>query len=251
MAESWNELTGDLAALTSALAALKGTELEEQVFIATRADVGAQPDPLLDVAHMEEEPGDGRFQVYVTLPQGTTLDDYDLPWPSGSGVVDDSGDNATLELGPASAHDRGSRPRRRRRDARRGRRCPGLVDDARLVANDLGRAGNTGEPLMDGSPSFALTDLTKRFGSVTALDDLTVDVPRGSVGLVGANGAGKTTTFRLLLGLAHRRRATSRCAASTCRPTRSPPAAGSATCPSTTACRSTRPRPTSSRRSAS
>jgi ABC-2 type transport system ATP-binding protein len=54
---------------------------------------------------------------------------------------------------------------------------------------------------MDGSPSFALTDLTKRFGSVTALDGLTVTVPRGSVGLVGANGAGKTTMFRLLLGL--------------------------------------------------
>ena len=102
MAESWNELTDDLGALTSALAALEGTELEEQVFIAARAGIGAQPDPLLDVAHMEEEPGDGRYQVYVTLPQGTTLDDYDLPWPSGSGIVDDSGDNATLELGPAS-----------------------------------------------------------------------------------------------------------------------------------------------------
>jgi ABC-2 type transport system ATP-binding protein len=38
---------------------------------------------------------------------------------------------------------------------------------------------------------------------VTALDDLTVEVPRGRIGLVGANGAGKTTTFRLLLGLAH------------------------------------------------
>ena len=37
----------------------------------------------------------------------------------------------------------------------------------------------------------------------TALDDLTVEVPRGRIGLVGANGAGKTTTFRLLLGLAH------------------------------------------------
>jgi len=37
---------------------------------------------------------------------------------------------------------------------------------------------------------------------VTALDGLTVDVPRGLVGLVGANGAGKTTLFRLLLGLA-------------------------------------------------
>jgi ABC-2 type transport system ATP-binding protein len=54
---------------------------------------------------------------------------------------------------------------------------------------------------MDGSPAFALSELTKSFGSVTALDGLTVTVPRGSVGLVGANGAGKTTMFRLMLGL--------------------------------------------------
>jgi ABC-2 type transport system ATP-binding protein len=38
-------------------------------------------------------------------------------------------------------------------------------------------------------------------GGTTALDGLTVDVPPGSVGLVGANGAGKTTLFRLMLGL--------------------------------------------------
>ncbi|HEY8547697.1 MAG TPA: ABC transporter ATP-binding protein [Acidimicrobiales bacterium] len=35
----------------------------------------------------------------------------------------------------------------------------------------------------------------------TALHGLDVEVPRGSVGLVGANGAGKTTLFRLMLGL--------------------------------------------------
>ena len=52
-------------------------------------------------------------------------------------------------------------------------------------------------------PLLRLDALTKRYGAVTALDDLTVDVPRGLIGLVGANGAGKTTTFRLLLGLAH------------------------------------------------
>jgi ABC-2 type transport system ATP-binding protein len=52
-------------------------------------------------------------------------------------------------------------------------------------------------------PLLRLDGLTKRYGSVTALDDLTVEVPRGLIGLVGANGAGKTTTFRLLLGLAH------------------------------------------------
>ncbi len=102
MAEVWNDLTADLAALVAALAALEGTELEEQVFIGTRGGVGEQPEPLLDIAHMEEEPGDGRFQVYVTLPKGTTLDDLDLEWPPGTTVVDDSGDNATLELGAAS-----------------------------------------------------------------------------------------------------------------------------------------------------
>jgi ABC-2 type transport system ATP-binding protein len=37
---------------------------------------------------------------------------------------------------------------------------------------------------------------------VTALDGLTVDVPHGRIGLVGANGAGKTTLFRIILGLA-------------------------------------------------
>jgi ABC-2 type transport system ATP-binding protein len=51
-------------------------------------------------------------------------------------------------------------------------------------------------------PAFEADTLTKVFpGGTTALDRLTVTVPRGSVGLVGANGAGKTTLFRLLLGL--------------------------------------------------
>ena len=75
MSEHWNELTGDRADLATALAPLVGTELDEQVFIACREDVGEQPDPLLDIAHMEEESGVGRYQVYVTLPPGTTLDD--------------------------------------------------------------------------------------------------------------------------------------------------------------------------------
>jgi ABC-2 type transport system ATP-binding protein len=44
--------------------------------------------------------------------------------------------------------------------------------------------------------------LTKRFGRVTALDHLDLDVRRGEVlGYLGPNGAGKTTTIRLLLGL--------------------------------------------------
>jgi len=45
--------------------------------------------------------------------------------------------------------------------------------------------------------------LTKRYGSVQALDGLDIDVPAGSIfGLLGPNGAGKTTTLRILTGLA-------------------------------------------------
>jgi ABC-2 type transport system ATP-binding protein len=54
---------------------------------------------------------------------------------------------------------------------------------------------------VDTGPLLRLDRLTKRYGDVVALDGLTVEVPRGCVGLVGANGAGKTTTFRTLLGL--------------------------------------------------
>jgi ABC-2 type transport system ATP-binding protein len=45
--------------------------------------------------------------------------------------------------------------------------------------------------------------LTKRFGSVLAVDDLSFTLPSGTItGFLGPNGAGKTTTLRMLLGLA-------------------------------------------------
>jgi len=44
--------------------------------------------------------------------------------------------------------------------------------------------------------------LTRRFGKVTAVDDLNLQVPAGALfGLIGPNGAGKTTTLRMLAGL--------------------------------------------------
>lgn len=44
--------------------------------------------------------------------------------------------------------------------------------------------------------------LSRKFGTVLALDNLSLEVPRGIVfGFLGANGSGKTTTIRLLLGL--------------------------------------------------
>ena len=49
---------------------------------------------------------------------------------------------------------------------------------------------------------IAFDGLTKHFGNVVAVDDLTVRLPPGRVvGLLGPNGAGKTTTLRMLLGL--------------------------------------------------
>lgn len=47
-----------------------------------------------------------------------------------------------------------------------------------------------------------LEGLTRRFGALTALDDLSFSVPAGEVvGFLGPNGAGKTTTMRAVFGL--------------------------------------------------
>jgi ABC-2 type transport system ATP-binding protein len=48
---------------------------------------------------------------------------------------------------------------------------------------------------------IAADRLTKRYPGVTALDELTLEIPSGIVGLVGANGAGKSTLIKILLGL--------------------------------------------------
>lgn len=52
-------------------------------------------------------------------------------------------------------------------------------------------------------PPISISGLSKQFGHVRAVDNLTFDVRAGTVtGFLGANGAGKTTTLRMLLGLA-------------------------------------------------
>ena len=51
--------------------------------------------------------------------------------------------------------------------------------------------------------SISIDHLTKRYGKFTAVDDISVEIPTGSVfGLLGPNGAGKTSTFKCMLGLA-------------------------------------------------
>ena len=51
-------------------------------------------------------------------------------------------------------------------------------------------------------PAISIRGLTKRYGPLTALNDLNLDVHRGEIfGFLGLNGAGKTTAIRLLLDL--------------------------------------------------
>jgi len=51
-------------------------------------------------------------------------------------------------------------------------------------------------------PIVALSDLTKRYGDLIAVQELSFDLERGEIfGFLGANGAGKTTTMRMLCGL--------------------------------------------------
>lgn len=60
----------------------------------------------------------------------------------------------------------------------------------------------TPTPATGAAPAIAVTDLTKRFGAVRALDGLNLEVARGQVhGFLGPNGAGKSTAIRILLGI--------------------------------------------------
>jgi ABC-2 type transport system ATP-binding protein len=58
-------------------------------------------------------------------------------------------------------------------------------------------------PVPPRSAAVSVRSLSKRYGELVAVDDLTFSLERGTItGFLGPNGAGKTTTLRLLLGLA-------------------------------------------------
>jgi ABC-2 type transport system ATP-binding protein len=56
--------------------------------------------------------------------------------------------------------------------------------------------------LLQDNPAIRLTDLTRSFGRVRALDGLSLTARSGEIyGFLGRNGAGKTTTLRILMGI--------------------------------------------------
>ena len=51
-------------------------------------------------------------------------------------------------------------------------------------------------------PVLTIRNLTKTYGSVTALNNLSLDIEQGTItGLLGPNGSGKTTTLGIILGI--------------------------------------------------
>lgn len=78
------------------------------------------------------------------------------------------------------------------------------LPDRNLAASDgQRRPAARGAPAASGSAAVSVASLSKRYGAVTAVADLTFDLAPGIVtGFLGPNGAGKSTTLRMLVGLA-------------------------------------------------
>src|SRR4249919_3640866 len=75
----------------------------------------------------------------------------------------------------------------------------GIASDALAARPEVGIASDA---LMADAPPLEVRGLTKRFGSTTAVENLSFAVEPGRItGFLGPNGAGKTTTLRALLGL--------------------------------------------------
>lgn len=54
---------------------------------------------------------------------------------------------------------------------------------------------------MDRPPIVSVSDLHFAYGNIVAIDGVSLEIPPGRIGLVGANGAGKTTLLKVLLGV--------------------------------------------------
>ena len=70
-----------------------------------------------------------------------------------------------------------------------------------MILPSIGPAARSRRRALD---AVRLESVTKTYGAHTAVDDLTLQVPAGSVyGFIGPNGSGKTTTIRMILHILH------------------------------------------------
>lgn len=84
-----------------------------------------------------------------------------------------------------------------------------MMSDPHPASDTAGFSGSTGdgpagsgEKAAGADPAIETVDLTRRFGSFTAVRGLRLSVRAGEIfGFLGPNGAGKTTTIRMLTGL--------------------------------------------------
>lgn len=68
---------------------------------------------------------------------------------------------------------------------------------------------DSAQPAEQGGKAIVVNGLTKCFGNVAAVENITFSIPEGGViGFVGPNGSGKSTTIRMLLGLVRPSRGT-------------------------------------------
>src|SRR5690606_433342 len=71
-----------------------------------------------------------------------------------------------------------------------------------LPSLDISRERKDAMPAASSAPALEVLGLTRRFGDVTAVDDVSFVVEPGRLtGFIGGNGAGKTTTMRMIMGI--------------------------------------------------
>ncbi len=120
------------------------------------------------------------------------------------------GADRVLPLGPArpgrapcaTAQGR-SRGRARCDDSRPRRRACRMSDVSRAASDPRSSASPAANGASPASAAAVLDvrDLTKRFGGITAVDDVSFDVKQGEIlGIIGPNGSGKSTLFNCILG---------------------------------------------------
>ena len=70
------------------------------------------------------------------------------------------------------------------------------------IARNTRRRGPEEDDHMEGREMIRAVDVTKEFKDVIAVDNVSLDVPKGTIlGMVGPNGAGKTTLVRMMVGI--------------------------------------------------